>query len=212
MKSKGRYRRPLQPNVRIFSRGPVTRTRNVTQNAIKLKELCPFAFFFQVQQGKLLCRSFCDQKAGALEAFQLMNKGVASLFVNVICNHQSSRQGFGVLQNITVQKLDNLASFGTRSRTHVQNSMIRFNVQQERGDHTHCLLPRNQTTLCLGSDEAMEILQLLMFTVLSNFVSTQGVTPTKVVGIPREGSRGGRRPPVIQCDILELMDEMGFHS
>ena len=58
----------------------------------------------------------------------------------------------------------------------------------------------------------MELLQLLVFTVLTDLVTAQSISPSEVVGVPGERSRGGRVPSIIQSHIFELVDKVRFHT
>eukprot|EP00963_Diacronema_lutheri_P013520 scaffold2637_cov421-Pavlova_lutheri.AAC.7 len=123
-----------------------------------------------------------DHQAGGVHALGLVDEQVATFDVGIVGHHETG----GGLSFRGLHQLQKLQGLGSWCGAHVQHPMVRLDVQHERWDHGHLLLPGDAPDVVLALEEVVDLGQ---HGDLSDLVPGAVDVPGQIVRIPSNGPR-----------------------
>lgn len=150
---------PSRTSIGIFANSSVTRARHVTEDTIEEKRLLSGTraiFRLEFDERELSSIIVGDEDGRRSKAVDLMSEEVATRDVSIIRHNEAS--GRLMRRAVFVEKFDQLTSLTTRGSAHIQDFVMRLNIEEQRRDHRDSLLTTNVTNLSLLRKEVFEML------------------------------------------------------
>jgi hypothetical protein len=132
---------------RTLAKSSVAGAWNVTESAIKKGRVFRRVSGLGPQMGKELSVMRRDQEVGRVKALDLMHEHVRAFGIGVVSDHSASAQcgALGLVE--AVKSRDQLTCLGARRCAHVDDQVLRLNVEQERRNHAYGLHKGNTVSL-----------------------------------------------------------------